>query len=135
MSSVLPVIVARLASALPDATVVGGRAPDTPDELLLVRSSPAGSPTYLNASGRAAIEYHAIQVLARALAIDDAEALAWSAYHALPARHLEDTGGRIDWLTANHAPAHVGFDQNDRAIVSVNFTLQRWGYLTEEEDE
>ena len=127
MSGVLPAIHDRLTTALPGVTIALSRAPDKPDELLLAREYPAGSPRDHDARGRAALELHAVQVLARALTVDAATALAWRAYYALPARHLNTSGGVVDWLIANHTPAHVGYDQNDRALVSTNFTLQRWG--------
>jgi len=129
MSSVLPAIAARLTSAMPNVTIALARAPDRPDALLLVRTHAAGAPRDTNAGGRAILERHAVQVLARATSVDAAEALAWRAYHVLPARHLSATGGTIDWIIANHTPTLVSFDQNDRALVSVNFTLQRWGDL------
>jgi len=129
VSGVLPVITARLTAALPTATVATARAPDTPDELLLVREYASGPPRDADANARASLEHHGIQVLARAIAVADAEALAWRAYRALPGRHLTLSGERIDWITANHTPHHLGFDQNDRALVVCNFTLQRWGDL------
>ena len=129
MSGVLPAVTARLALALAGVTIASARAPDTPDELLLVREYPGGTPRDLDANARAALEWHSVQVLARGTSVAAAEALAWRAYRTLPARHLTVDGGVIDWLVANHAPHHVGFDQNDRALVTVNFTLQRWGDL------
>lgn len=129
MSGVLPVITARLTLALAGVTIVEARAPDSPDELLLVRDYPGGTPRDLDGNARAALEWHSVQVLARGMSVASAEALAWRAYRALPARHLPTADGVVDWLVANHAPHHVGFDQNDRALVACNFTLQRWGNL------
>ena len=131
MSSVLPAIRDRLTTALAGATVVLDRAldPGDPDEVLIVRDGPAGSPRDLDHRSRAALERHAVQVLARARTPSAAVTLAWRAYYALPARRLTTSGGVIDWLVANHTPYHVGYDQNDRALVSINFTLQRWGNL------
>jgi hypothetical protein len=129
VSGVLPAITARLAFALAGVTIAEARAPDSPDELVLVREYPSGSPRDLDANARAALEHHGVQVLARAVSVAAAEALAWRAYRALPGRHLDLAGVRFDWITANHAPHHLGFDQNDRALVVCNFTLQRWGDL------
>lgn len=129
MSGVLPAIQARLMAALPDATVELARAPDKPNELLLLREYPAGAPRDLDGASRASLERHSIQVLARAISVADAETLAWRAYRALPARHHVSGGGVIDWIIANHTPHHIGFDQNDRALVVCNYTLQRWGDL------
>jgi len=36
----------------------------------------------------------------------------------------------IDWIAANHAPHLIGFDENDRPLATVVFTLQAWGELT-----
>ena len=128
MSGVLPAIVARLQDSL-GVTVELARAPDAPNELLLIREYPAAPPRDLDPNAHAALELHSVQVIARGTSVAAAENLAWRAYRALPARHLSTTSGVIDWITANHTPHHVGFDENDRALVVCNFTLQRWGDL------
>jgi hypothetical protein len=118
-----------------DAPVATGRLPDTPDAVLALIEYESLPPLDFDATNLPVLERMSLQVIARVgkdAGIGAAEALAWDAYARLSGRHVEVTPAsgitnRYDFIRANHTPAHVGYDDNDRPLVVVNFSLQRWG--------
>lgn len=137
MSQVLLDMQARLSDQGVLTTVALARLPDAPDSILALREYGAERSVDFTGSGLPVLERFAVQLVARAskdAGADAAEALAWEAYRALVGKHIEVTRGslvnRYDWVYANAVPHHAGYDQNDRPLVIVNFSLQRWGDVT-----
>jgi hypothetical protein len=127
----------RLTDAGITTPIALGRTPDQPDALIAILESVAERSRDFTADGLPVLERRGLQLRARAgkdAGIAAAEAIAWAAYRALSGRHAEVATGSdyqpYDWIIARHAPAHIGFDDNDRPIVVCNFSVQRWGDVT-----
>lgn len=122
----------------PDVVMLG-RVPDQPDTLVALREYPAEPSVDVGANGLPALERRAVQLLARCGKDEGeyvAERLAWRAYRILVGRHVtvEREFGypeRYDWVRANATPALLGYDANDRPLYVVNFSVQRWGDVSD----
>ena len=128
----------RLIAAGVTTSIALARVPDDPDEVIALRETRAGPSRDMNASGLPALESRAVQVFVRAgkdSGVATAEAIADTVFRALSGRHFvhdygSDPREHYDWVLANHLPHHLGFDENDRPIVVMNFRVQRWGDVT-----
>lgn len=105
-------------------------APDT----LAVLYETAGGPntyTFSTTTGTASVdtENPSLQLLSRAVLYSDARTAAQMAYQildGLAGRNLPTaTGPRYVEITADQAPFFVNRDENDRNIVSVNFSVRK----------
>lgn len=135
--SVLTDMRARLLDAGIGTPIALARVPDQPDAVIAIREYPAERSRDFTGRGLPVFERSAVQVIARAArdaGVAAAESIAWAAYRALSGRHaLVEVGSsaqEYDWIVANHAPAHLGFDDNDRPLIVTNFSVQRWGDVT-----
>lgn len=108
---------------------LGGR-PASPDRVLTLHSYIGDGNRLHDASNLPADERIAVQVTARASTWGDADAFAVAAYRALPFRHYTVNGRSYAWGLANHVPAAIGSDENDRKLVVFNFTARRHGDLS-----
>lgn len=111
------------------APVVPGRRPAAPDRVVSLQTYPGDPNRILDANNLPADERLAVQVTARAERGNQAaaEALAEAAFRAVSRRHVVLNGRAYDWIRANHYPAYVGVDENDRPMVVVNVTARRRG--------
>ena len=108
-----------------------GRRPNEPDEIVTLQTYVGPESRLPDGQNHPADERIAIQAMARGskrASQRDAEILARRAHDALIGRHLTMNGVKYDWIEANHLPAYAGRDENDRALVSVNFTVRRRGF-------
>lgn len=108
-------------------TIFQGRLPDQPDECIAITKY-VGDPNRLHGNTNLpADERGNLQVLIRAARDDTASAatLADSVYDAVHFRHETLNGSRYDWSEANHTPAQLNRDENDRPIWVVNVTVKR----------
>jgi len=136
--SILKALQVRLAAAGITTNVELGRVPAKPDAVIALLERPANRSRDLNATNLPALETLRVQVVARAgkdAGIGAAEAIAHAAYRALVGRHLSIVVGTddpqvLDWVIAEHVPAHTGYDANDRPLVSTTLSIQRHGTLS-----
>ena len=119
-----------IAGSGPEPTIFPGRRPDSPDRMLSVQSYPGDPPRLLDGDNLPADERVAFQItarVARGSGQGAAEVLADQAFRALVGRHLTINGRTYHWIRANHLPASIGVDENDRPLVVVNMTARRRG--------
>ena len=136
--SLLTELEERLVAAGVTTPIALARIPDQPDAVVALRETQAGPSRDMNASGLPALEARALQVFVRVgkdSGVAAAEAIAVTVFRELSGRHFvhaygSDPTEHYDWVLANHMPYHLGFDQNDRPIVVLNFRVQRWGDVT-----
>ena len=110
-----------------------GRVPDQPDAVLALIEYPGERSRDFDASMRPVLERINVRMIARAgksAGVSAAEAIAWLAYRALNGKHVTINGRTYDWIAANAVPAPLGFDDNDRPLYIVKWSLQRHGDLT-----
>lgn len=136
MSDVLLDLRTRLGTVpeYPGLPVELGRVPDSPDELVALRSYiPGAAPKDLDGRGLPVFDSLGVQLVARTgkdAGAGRAVDIATRAYRKLVGRHVTIGSARYDWILANHYPVLTGFDENDRPLVVVNFRVQRWGDLS-----
>lgn len=137
--SVLDAMEARLEAAGITTPIALSRIPDAPDTIITLRMTSPGPGKDRNADGFPALEQHAIQALVRVGKDDGVQAaldIGSAVYRALVGRHFQHAWGsdpteNYDWCLANHLPYHLGYDMNDRPLVVLNVTTQRWANLEE----
>ena len=132
MASTIMDMATRLADqglGVVEVDIFPGRRPDGPDTLLAVQTYPGPPPELLGPDNLPAVEPVAFQLLARAGRgrQHEAEELASRAFRALVGRHLVINGRNYDWILANHMPASIGVDENDRPLIVVNMQARRRG--------
>lgn len=118
------------------ATIQLSRLEDSPDAALALISYAGGANRDLTGHSIPVLNTLSVQVLVRVgkdAGVATAMTTAESAWRILTGRHLAlpPTGGgakrRYDWIRAEQAPYHLGFDENDRPIVAWNLNLQQIG--------
>ncbi len=105
----------------------------TPDTIAVLYETPGGPNTYTfsTTTGTASVdtENPSLQLLSRAVLYSNARTAAETAYtilDGLAERSLPTaTGTRYVEITADQAPFFVNRDDNDRNIVSVNFSVRK----------
>ena len=103
--------------------------PEQPDAGIWLQTYVGDPNRLLDGDNLPADERLAVQVMARAQQHDQfaAETLAHQAFRALSTRHVSVNGREYAWVRANHYPAYIGVDENDRPLVVCNFTARRRG--------
>ena len=123
----------RLLAASFGTPIALGRIPDTPDTVLALLEYPGMRSRDFDANMSPVLERISVRMIARAgknAGVSAAESIAWAAYRALRGKHVTIGVNTYDWITANAVPAPLGFDDNDRPLYIVKWSLQRHGDLT-----
>lgn len=123
----------RLTTASFTTPIALGRIPHDPDAVLALLEYPGERSRDFDASMRPVLERISVRMIARSgksAGVAAAEAIAWAAYRALRGKHVTINASTYDWITANAVPAPLGFDDNDRPLYIVKWSLQRHGDLT-----
>lgn len=106
-----------------------GRLPDSPDACIALNTYP-GDANRVHGSDMIPVdERFNVQILVRGARDDTAAAatLADSVYDAIQFRHETlDSGRRYGWCQANHMPAQLDRDENDRPRFVINVTIRRY---------
>jgi hypothetical protein len=103
-----------------------GSRPDSPDKVLVVYQYPGNAPEYVQSAFSPSAESPQIQVVARAVKYEDADALASSAWSALAAVTNASLGGTYyRSIRPNSSPGTMGRDSNDRVLVFFNATVEK----------
>jgi hypothetical protein len=103
-----------------------GSRPDAPDTALTLYQYPGGAPEYIQDSFNPSAESPQIQVVARALKYEDADALASAAWVALsPITNTKLGGTYYRSVRPNGSPGTMGRDSNDRVLVFFNVTVEK----------
>jgi hypothetical protein len=108
------------------APVFLGSGPDDPDTVLTLYEYPGGPPEYVQESQSPNAETAQIQVVARAVAYDEASALiaqAWAALASVINTTLSGTKYRS--IRPNSSPAVMGQDSNGRMLLYFNATVEK----------
>jgi len=103
-----------------------GSRPDSPDQLIALYQYAGGPPEYVQSSFSPTVEVVQIQVVARSIAYEDADALAsavWTALAIITNATLGST--RYRSVRPNASPGLMGRDSNDRILVSFNTTVEK----------
>lgn len=102
------------------------RAPDQPDECLILTEYQAYPSRIFGNRNIPADERHAVQVMARAADYPSALSLAHEAYDVVNFRHKTlASGRRYAWSKADSQPFFMGVDGNDRKMVVFNIRIRR----------
>lgn len=117
------------------ATIQLSRMEDAPDAALALIGYAGGANRDLTGHGIPVLNTLNVQVLVRGSkdgGVATVMATAESAWRILTGRHVRfpltgTTRRTYDWIRAEQAPYHLGFDENDRPIVSWNLSLQQLG--------
>ena len=136
--SVLVDLHARLVAQGYAGTVQLARLDATPDAVLCLRQYQAEPSRDRDARDLPALERLAVQMLVRGAmnaGLNEPMNRAEQAYRALSGRHLTINARRYDWVYSDSPPVPFGYDENDRPLVLVNWSIQRWGDLTVPEEE
>lgn len=100
--------------------------PDKPDTCLSLFLYPGGPPEYVQSSYAPNAERVQLQVVARAVHYEDAEALAISAWKVLSVVvNATLSGTHYRSIRPNNSPASMGRDQSDRSLVFFNATVEK----------
>lgn len=103
-----------------------GSLPDYPDHCLCIYQYSGGMPDYIQDSFTPSVEKPQIQVVARDLRYEVAEALAYQAWMSLAAiNNATLSGTRYLNVRPNGSPALMRRDTNDRLLVSFNATVEK----------
>jgi hypothetical protein len=99
---------------------------DYPNQALCVYGYPGGPPEYVQNSYAPIAEKPQIQIVARALDHDEAEDLAWAAWHALsPITNATLGSTYYRSIRPNASPALMRKDTNDRFLFFFNASVDK----------
>ena len=107
-----------------------GSRPEEPDTVLVLYQYPGGPPEYVQSSFSPIAEAMQIQVVARALKYEDAEALCYAAWTALAPITNATLGGTFyRSVRPNASPSLLMRDPNDRVLFFFNATVEKEVFL------
>lgn len=110
------------------ASVFCGDLPERPQKALaVIPTAGLGSMhTFGSVAGAAPLEHLRFQLLARATDYPEAETVAILAHAILDGLRTEGMNGKLyQWISGVSAPTYLGLDDEERALFSCNYDVQR----------